>query len=355
MAECYNKIILKDKNIEVNCGKCLNCIENKKKEKALRLIHEMNDYKFKYFITLTMSELEASRSKSGVTTVRKEDLRNYIKKLQYYEKRYNMITSNKSKLKYIACGEYGEVTERAHYHLVLLTNRFIEHKIITCWKKGMVKCERLKDARAIYYTAGYTDKKYQNYFKDKYKEDKDDREVAFLKASRGNGKKRIYEAIAKKEINAEKYFMESFNGKNKLPTYYKNIIKEKVMGVKARYKKLSDEERLFRKKHFGEDRKTIMINQNEYDANYWKWEKFINKVKEEAKKRDIIYYDEEIYNKYKDNWLTKIYNLMYNEEYETTDKQERDLKNYYEEKRYYLKVSAEQKWFRKKAKAREIA
>jgi len=50
MPDCYNKIILKDKNIEVPCGKCLNCLNNKKKEKALRFIQEMNDYKFKLFI-----------------------------------------------------------------------------------------------------------------------------------------------------------------------------------------------------------------------------------------------------------------------------------------------------------------
>ena len=50
MADCYNKIILKEKNIEVPCGKCLNCLNNKKKEKALRFIQEMNNYKFKLFI-----------------------------------------------------------------------------------------------------------------------------------------------------------------------------------------------------------------------------------------------------------------------------------------------------------------
>lgn len=354
MPECYNKIIIKKSNIEVDCGKCLNCIENKKKEKALRLIHEMNNYKFKYFITLTMDEIQASRAKSGLTTISKEDLRAYIRSLQYYERKYNMITSNKSKMKYIACGEYGETTERAHYHLVVLTNRFIEHKIITAWKRGHVKCEKVRDARALYYTAGYTDKKHKTYFRDKYREDKDDREVAFIKVSKGNGLKRIQEAIAKNEVNEEKYYFESFNGKNRLPTYYKNKIKEAIMGVKAKYRILTQEEREYRKINFGEDRKTIMVNQNEYDSNYWKWEQFINKVKEKMRENQPVFYRKELYEKYKDNWATKLYNLLYNEEYEEQDPLERDLSNYYKLKRENLKINAEQKWFKAKKK-RDIA
>lgn len=101
MADCYNKIYLKDKDIEVECGKCLNCIANKKKEKALRLIHEMNDFRYKYFITLTMDELNATRCKDGRTEVRKKDLTAYIKHLQYWAKRYS-CSEKYEKIKYIA-------------------------------------------------------------------------------------------------------------------------------------------------------------------------------------------------------------------------------------------------------------
>lgn len=349
MSECYNKIILKDKNIEVECGKCLNCINNKKKEKALRLIQEMNNYKFKLFITLTMDEIQATRSKSGLTSLDKNMFTLYIKKLQYWEKKYNMkiAKDNSMKMKYISCGEYGEKSERAHYHIVLLTNSFIHHKIKTLWKLGHVEMETVKDVRAVYYTAGYTDKKIQTYFKNKYKKDLDDREIAFLKVSRGNGKKYIEEKVA--EITADKYYIESFNGKNKIPTYYKTKLKEYITGVKAKYRVLKEEER-----QFYQNRKTYMINHKEYYREYYKWENFINKVKEIRRENEPIFYRNELYDKYKDNWADVLYRLLYDESYYEKDEKERFLIDYYKRKRENLKIEAEQKWFRKKKK-RDIA
>lgn len=347
MAECYNKIILKEKNIEVPCGKCLNCLNNKKKEKALRFIQEMNNYKFKLFITLTMDEVRATRSKSGRTTIDKDMFKKYIMKLQYWEKKYNMKITKNDSMKYISCGEYGERTQRAHYHIVLLTNAFIHHKIKTCWQLGHVEMEAVRDVRAIYYTAGYTDKKVKTYFKDKYKKDLDDREIAFLKVSRGNGKKYIEKKVA--EIKPDKYYIESFNGKNSIPTYYKTKLKEYIMGVKPQYIKLSEIER-----PLYENRKTFMVNHKEYYKEYYKWDNFISKVKEERRKNEPIMYRNELYNKYKDKWADVLYRLLYDESYYEKDEKERFLINYYKSKREKLKIEAEQKWFRTK-KERDIA
>lgn len=347
MAECYNKILLKDKNIEVECGKCLNCLNNKKKEKALRFIQEMNNYKFKLFITLTMDELQATRSQSGKTTVDKNMFTLYIKKLQYWEKKYNMKINKDNAMRYISCGEYGERTERAHYHIVLLTNAFIHHKIKTCWKLGHVQLEAVKDVKAVYYTAGYTDKKIQKWFTNKYKKDNDDREVAFLKVSRGNGKRYIAEKVA--QIKPDKYYIESFNGKNKIPTYYKMKLKEFIMGVKPKYRVLKDYER-----PFYNNRKTLMTNHIEYYREYKKWDKFIEEVKENARKRQPIMYDNELYRKYKDKWTNIIYRLIYEESYYEKDERERFLAEYYKRRREKLKIEAEQKWFRTK-KQRDIA
>ena len=347
MAECYNKILLKDKNIEVECGKCLNCLANKKKEKALRIVHEMNDYKFKTFITLTMDDIRAERCKSGKTEVRKETLTKYIRQLQYYDKQYLRIRDAKP-LKYISCGEYGSTTDRAHYHLVLLHNTYLQFKVRQCWKLGHVEQEALKDVKGVYYVSGYTDKKVLEYYKNNYKPnkydiDKEEREIAFLKSSRGNGLKRINEAIAKKEIDETHYYLESFNGKNKLPVYYKNKLKNAIMGVVPKYRKLADWERGIA----NDNRKTIMVNQNEYDRNYPKWERFINKVKEYKRSLEPVYYYEYLFEKNKDNWATKLYNLLYNEKYEELDNKERELTNYYKRKREILKINAEQKYWAK--------
>lgn len=355
MADCYNKIYLKDKKIEVNCGKCLNCIENSKKEKALRLVHEMNNFRYKYFITLTMDEIQATRSKSGLTEVRKKELTKYIKHLQYYAKRYS-CSEKYEKIRYISCGEYGARTQRAHYHMVLLCNTLLLGEIKRSWKKGHVKVEAIKDARAIYYTAGYTDKKVEKYYKDKYKDDKDDREVAFIKASRGNGKDYIEKKIKERAITPEKYFIESFNGKNKLPYYYKNKYKQAVMGVIPRYKRFKDEEiKYFKDNGIKINRKTYMINQEDYDNNYWKWEIITNKLKEINLKRDPIYYRyEEMKRVYGDKWKDKVYNLMFNEDWEEMNMYEREFTNLMKRQRELLKIKAEQKYWSKINKRKAI-
>lgn len=348
MADCYNKLYLKDKKIEVNCGKCLNCIENSKKEKALRIVHEMNDFKFKYFVTLTMDEIQATRSKSGLTEVRRKDLTAYIKHLQYYAKRYSN-SEKAEKIRYISCGEYGAKTNRAHYHLVILCNTLLISEIKRSWRKGHVQAEAIKDARAVYYTAGYTDKKVQKYYKNHYENDYDDREVAFIKSSKGNGKDYIEKKIAQKEITPERYFIESFNGKNKLPIYYKYKYKCAVMGVIPRYKRFTEKQiKYFKDKNIKINRKTYMENQEDYDNNKWKWEIITNKLKEINLKRDPIYYKyEEMKKVYGDNWKDKVYNLMFNEEYDELNEYEKEFTNLMKRQRELLKIKAEQKYWKK--------
>lgn len=359
MAECYNKIYLKEKDIEVECGKCLNCLENKKKEKALRLVHEMNNYQYKTFITLTMDEIRATRCKTGETEVRKQELKNYIKRLKYYDDReikYIRDPKKRIKMKYIACGEYGTQTQRAHYHIVLLHNTYLHFEIKNQWKKGHVQMEMVKDVRALYYTAGYVDKKQEKYFQNEYIAKKEEKEPQFLIASRGNGLEWIKEAITTKKIDKHNYFVRGVNGKNKLPTYYKGKLKEMVMGVKPRYKKLTEPERELFRKRYGFDRKTIMLNQEEYDKNRWKWELFIKTVIQEAKQRDPLYYRNKDYEilRNKDNWRQKLYNLMYNKKWDEMDEVERNYSGYIQRRRELLKIKAEQKWFKNKAK-RDIA
>lgn len=181
MSKCYNKIWLKKQKIWVNCGKCLNCLEEKKKEVGNRAVHDLEQYKLKYMITLTYDEINAVRNKYGETTLVKEHLNKYIKALQYVAKKYNFGEA-KNSFSYVACGEYGAKTQRAHYHLVVGTNWFIERTMREKWKYGNVKIEKIKSVASVFYTTGYTAKKIG--FNDKKFKNK---EVAFLKFKRGLG------------------------------------------------------------------------------------------------------------------------------------------------------------------------
>ena len=97
-----------------------------------------------------------------------------------------------------------------------------------------------------------------------------------------------------------------------------------------------------------------MVNHKEYYKEYYKWDNFISKVKEERRKNEPIFYRNELYNKYKDKWADVLYRLLYDEYYFEKDEKEKYLINYYKTKREKLKIEAEQKWFRTK-KERDIA
>lgn len=352
MAECYNKIYIKKYDIEVECGKCLNCIENRKQEAATRMALEMKNYTNKYFVTLTYDTFHADFDENGLTKLNKNHVKAYIKALQYVHKVHYMDKYNKenNKMVYILAGEYSEYnTKRAHYHLIIMTNIYIERYLRIKWKYGKTDIQRLKDIRAINYTAGYSIKKIG--------EKKKDRKISpFIKWSRGLGGGWIKEQIIAKKIKADNYYVETINGKARLPQYFKRKLKESIMGVIPKYRKLKPEERQFRKEHFGDDSKTMMINYDTYMENYWKWNMFIERVKNEAKKRDIKYLlTERLKKKHGDNWKQKVYNLLYNEKWEEMDEVEKEFTEMEKRMREKRKYEAELKYWRKLGRRNKVA
>lgn len=346
MADCYNKIYLKKQKIYVECGKCLNCLAEKRKENAIRFVHETDnkDYPYRYMLTLTYDEVHA-HYKNGENTLCKKDLTEYIEKLQRRVRYLNKKVANGFiKFKYFACGEYGGITQRAHYHVIIATNWFIEGRMRGYWRKGFVRIDKNISIKAVAYACGYSQKKI-GYNDKKYI----NKESPFRKFSRGLGKEWIHEAIAKKKITKEKYYIDTnFWGKVKLPTYYKNIIRETVMGVKPRRYVLKPEERLYRKTHFGDDRKTIMINQDSYDENYWKWDKYISVIKDKMSEKFNYLFKERDIKRY-ENISELIYNLIHNEEYEIGDKENYKVyafKKLWENINLKRKCEAENKYWR---------
>lgn len=344
MAECYNKIYIAKYDIEVECGKCLNCIENRKKEAVTRAAVEMKDYINKYFVTLTYNDLNAEIDENGFTKLNKKHVKQYIESLQYIQKRHyrDEYKLEKNKLKYIICGEYGErATKRAHYHMIIMTNIYIERYIKMRWKYGNVKMERIKDIRALSYTAGYTAKKIG-------KKNKDREIQPFLKWSKGLGKRWIEEK--KDKITAKNYFVETIAGKNRLPRYFKNKIKYHVMGVTPKYKVCNEVEREYY------DRKTIMVNRVDYTNNLWKWAKFVKEIKEASKERIDLYWQyEKMKERYGDNWKIKLFNLMYNEKWDEMDEVERTFSELKRRQNELLKIKAKQKVYSKMGRRNKIA
>lgn len=94
----------KDNIIQLPCGKCDSCIQTRSKTWAARCVLESKQYKDNCFITLTYDQ-EHYPGK-----LVKRDLQLFFKRLR---KKYG------DDIKYFACGEYGSITHRAHYHAIV--------------------------------------------------------------------------------------------------------------------------------------------------------------------------------------------------------------------------------------------
>ena len=93
--------------VVVPCGKCLGCRKAHARQWAIRLVHEAQLHPTSaWFVTLTYDD--GSLPDNGSLDPR--DLQLFLKKLRRKHRR---------KLRYYACGEYGDASDRPHYHLVL--------------------------------------------------------------------------------------------------------------------------------------------------------------------------------------------------------------------------------------------
>lgn len=347
MAKCYNKIFLKKQNIFVDCGKCLNCRENQAIESSIRAQHEIEKMPYKYMVTLTYDGLNVpfAQTKNGMQMVlNKKDLTEYIEKIQRRVRTLNKVATIKDtigeiKFRYTSAGELGSLNKRPHYHVVIGTNWILERTIKNTWKKGTVFFEKLRTSAGIFYTNKYINKQTKGMV---YKNEL----IAFRKNSRGLGKDWIHEAIATKKVSKDRYYIETMNnGKMRLPTYYKKIFKEHIMGVKPQRKYI----RKLENGHFIKDtmgNKTYLVNQNTYDANYWKWEKVQKRITEIIKdKVDIYYKFEDLVKRYLGNMDLEYYTKHY--------ENDEILRSYLKRQNKQLEIEAIQKYY-KKVNARKV-
>lgn len=87
----------------VRCGGCIECLRETSEEWAYRIMLEKRSHKDCCFVTLTYAETDGN--------LHKRDLQLFIKRLR---KKISPV-----KVRYFACGEYGEKGHRPHYHLII--------------------------------------------------------------------------------------------------------------------------------------------------------------------------------------------------------------------------------------------
>ena len=150
---CAHPIKVVGVSLPVACGRCRTCRINRRKFWMGRLLLEARAPGNHFFVTLTHDEWNIPRTDSGMTTLRFDVLQGFLKR---YRKRYGPV-------RYFAVGEYGDESQRAHYHLVLFNQPpgEIECRCNRAWQwRGWVSVGLFNVSRARY-VAAYTTKKLQ--------------------------------------------------------------------------------------------------------------------------------------------------------------------------------------------------
>lgn len=109
-------------NLALPCGKCLGCRTAKATHWAHRCTHEAKLYKDNTFLTLTYDDDNLPPDGHLDALALQRFLKRLRRRATYDRK--NILTSNSSGIRFFACGEYGEETQRPHYHALLFNCTF---------------------------------------------------------------------------------------------------------------------------------------------------------------------------------------------------------------------------------------
>lgn len=127
--------------VYVRCGKCVNCLKQKRREWLLRLSYHLRFQTFpSYFVTLTYND-----DSLPINGVMKKDCQDFFKRLRH---------SSSVPFSYFLVSEYGEHTQRPHYHFILFNYSADPARIEESWKNGNIFVGDVTDA-SINYCAKY--------------------------------------------------------------------------------------------------------------------------------------------------------------------------------------------------------
>lgn len=216
---CTNPVRIKGPAgpLTVGCGKCLSCRIGQKAEWAMRLNHEFLYWNFKgSFWTLTYRD-DIERP---IFSLSKRHLQLFFKRLR----------KSGSRVRYFACGEYGDRTSRPHYHSIIFGLDSSEFPGLDsrgelirfhhpAWEHGHVTVGSVTP-ESIRYVTGYISKKYSGDLENEVYT-KTGRENVFRVLSNGIGERWILDN--KRDVLAKGYV--SYEGRKcSIPRYYLKVM-----------------------------------------------------------------------------------------------------------------------------------
>lgn len=133
-------------HLRLPCGGCLGCRSNRAQAWALRCQLETQRHTSTVFTTLTYDDEHLP------LTLQERDVQLWLKRLRKH-------TNTQQAIRYFYSGEYGERTQRPHYHAILYGLSQAHGGLVeSTWGHGHTRTEPITPAR-IAYTAGYCQKK----------------------------------------------------------------------------------------------------------------------------------------------------------------------------------------------------
>lgn len=106
-------------SLDLPCGQCIGCRLRRTREWALRCVHESEYHDESCLITLTYDDEHLPFAGSLV----KWHFQDFVKRLRARVCRYYTdeegVRQCENPIKYFMCGEYGEISDRPHYHALI--------------------------------------------------------------------------------------------------------------------------------------------------------------------------------------------------------------------------------------------
>lgn len=148
-------------DLELPCGQCIGCRENRRLQNKLRILHEQTQHDDNCFVTLTYERDKLPPGRS----LEHKDFADFMKRLRHHAPQG---------VRFFMCGEYGPKEKRPHYHACLFGidfkdrkprgtssggHQFYEDPLLTrLWGHGFATVQDLVPETAGY-CAGYINKK----------------------------------------------------------------------------------------------------------------------------------------------------------------------------------------------------
>lgn len=137
--------------VPVGCGQCMHCRIDRTRLWAHRMLLEQTQHAQSSFVTATYDDDHLPRTKTGLPTLCKKDYQEWFWRLRQH--------IAPLKFRYYIVGEYGDQTQRPHYHVAFFGLGLEAESIFqSTWDMGHVHVGDLTKASAQY-IAGYLTKR----------------------------------------------------------------------------------------------------------------------------------------------------------------------------------------------------